>query len=217
MVVIHDWTKWEGDYEKSWAEYKSMWITGNKVQYDMCAKYPYHRRKDEIAAKVWIIGRSYMSGIERHSRKGLVGTVEFFYKNGKAIDALFSSLKAVREPLTVQKVQHVIDIHGKFLTILRKLTRNRNAIRSFASKYMHFHCAAVPIFDNIAYGVIKQRKPRGWYPLTDSRIVKFKKPLGADDIYYGFCLSFFAMYKDMKVSGLKVDVRKLDTYLLWNQ
>jgi len=147
MVVIHDWTKWEGDYEKSWAEYKSMWITGNKVQYDMCAKYPYHRRKDEIAAKVWIIGRSYMSGIERHSRKGLVGTVEFFYKNGKAIDALFSSLKAVREPLTVQKVQHVIDIHGKFLTILRKLTRNRNAIRSFASKYMHFHCAAVPIFD----------------------------------------------------------------------
>lgn len=211
MVMIHDWTKWKDEYEKSWAEYKAMWITGNEVLYDMCIKYPYHRRKNEIAAKVWLIGRSYMSGIERHSKKGLFDIVEFFYKNGKAIDALFASLRDVQEPLTTHKLQRIIEVHGKFLTILRKLTREGNTVRSFASKYMHFHCAVVPIFDNIAYGVIKQR---GWYPLTDSRIVKFAKPNGADDIYYGFCLRFFAMYKDLKKSGFKVDVRRIDYYLL---
>jgi hypothetical protein len=104
-------------------------------------------------------------------------------------------------------------VHGKFLTILRNLTRGRNAVRSFASKYLHFHCPSVPIFDNIATSVIQQK---GWYPLTDSRIMKFEKPINADDIYYGFCLRFFAMYKDMIESGLSVDVRRLDYYLLWN-
>jgi hypothetical protein len=99
--MIHNWSKWKADYAEACLEYETVWITANKVLYDICTKYPSHREKKEIAAKVWLISRSYMSGIERHSKKGILGIIEFFDKNGKAIDALFASLRSVREPLTI--------------------------------------------------------------------------------------------------------------------
>jgi len=43
----------------------SDWDLGNKIRYDMCRKYPSHKKKSEILAKVWLIGRSYFAAIER--------------------------------------------------------------------------------------------------------------------------------------------------------
>jgi len=212
--MVHDWKKWKAEYDESWVEYQTMWQIWNDVLYEMCQRYPKHKRKKEIAAKVGLIGRSYMSGIERHSKKTIFGIIEFFHKHGSEIDDLFASLRSLKEPLTIEKLQLIVAVHGKFLSILRKMTRDRNTLRSFAAKYMHFHCSAVPIFDNIANNVIKQR---GWYPLTDARIPRFAKPRYADDIYHDFCVRFFSLYCDLKRSGFKVDVRRLDHYLLWNQ
>ena len=42
-----------------------VWDLGNKVLYDLCSSYPYHKTDEEIIAKIWLIGRSYAAAIER--------------------------------------------------------------------------------------------------------------------------------------------------------
>lgn len=214
--MIYDWKKRKGDYDESWAEYIGKWHTLNDVLYKMCADYPKHTSKAKIAAKLTIIGRTYQTGIERHlkPKRGISDAIELFYKYGAEIDCLFDLLrKNCNEPLTIEKLQKIIEVHGKFLLIVKKVTRDASSLRSFASKYMHFHCNAVPIFDSIANKVIKQRK---WgYSITDARIMISKKPRGADKDYYEFCLRFFAVFNDLKESGFDVNARRLDYYLLW--
>ncbi|HEX8949852.1 MAG TPA: hypothetical protein VF790_12855, partial [Dissulfurispiraceae bacterium] len=136
-----------------------------------------------------------------------------FTSKGKLIDGIFIELRKIKEPLTEDKLKRIIRLHGKFVDILRKMARDKNTVRSFASKYMHFHCPAVPIFDNVALGVIRRRD---WYPLTNRKIEKLAVSQSADDIYYDYCRRFFAMYKDLNDSGLPVGVRRLDNYLLWS-
>jgi hypothetical protein len=211
--MIHsDWRRWRKDYEKAWTYYKDYGLTWDLALYDLCKKYPCHSRKSNIAPKIGLIGRSYQSGLERHSKKGIDGIVNFLYNNRKMIDSVFDRLMKVKEPLTEAKLFKVVALHGEFLVILKKLTRGRASIRSFASKYMHFHCSAVPIFDNIAAGVISQKE---WYPLTNRKIERFPMPPTADEVYYNYCVRFFALYRDLSKAGFRVGVKRLDHYLLW--
>jgi len=211
-MIHNDWHMWEKDYEKAWTYYKDYGLTWDLALYDLCKKYPGHSRKSDIAPKIGLIGRSYQSGLERHSKKGIDGIVDFIFINKKSIDEVFDKLRKIREPLTQEKLIEIVALHGRLVKILKRLTRERAAIRSFASKYMHFHCSAVPVFDNIAAGVISQRD---WYPLTNPKIEKFPMPSDADEIYYGYCVRFFALYKDLTKANFKVGVKRLDHYLIW--
>jgi hypothetical protein len=211
-MIHNDWQKWSKEYEEAWAYYKDYGMTMDEALYDLCKKYPRHRKKSEIAPKIGIIGRSYASGLERHSKKSFDGITDFFFENRKAIDNIFDHLRKLNEPLTEGNLIKIVSLHGQFLEILRRLTRGKAAVRSFASKYMHFHCSAVPIFDNVVLSIIRNKK---WYPLTNTEIKKFEMPSDADEEYYNFCMRFFAMYKDLKESRFKVGVKRLDHYLFW--
>src|SRR5437899_11357794 len=46
----------------------TVWNLGNDVLYDLCRNHPKHRRVEVVAAKVWLIGRSYATGLERLKR-----------------------------------------------------------------------------------------------------------------------------------------------------
>jgi len=46
-------------------ETRTEWDAGNNILYDMCRKYPSHTSKEEVLAKIWLIGRAYAATIER--------------------------------------------------------------------------------------------------------------------------------------------------------
>jgi hypothetical protein len=138
--------------------------------------------------------------------------VDFFYKNGRDIDQILKTVCTIKEPLTVTKLQRIISAHGAFLNILKKSTRGRNSVRSFASKYMHFHCSAVPLYDSIAALEIRKKN---MYPHTYEGIEQFLIPKGSDKTYYSFCLQFWSMYKELRKEKFPVDVRRIDAYLLF--
>jgi hypothetical protein len=99
--------------------------------------------------------------------------------------------------------------HGKFVRLLAEILRDNQSARSFASKYMHFHCPAVPIYDRYANGELRRICPR-----EDSYEV-FEIPEGADEEYYYFILRFWQLYEKFKESFGRTNVRFIDCYLLW--
>jgi hypothetical protein len=220
--INDQWTKADlQEFKDKWASYKSGWYHLNEALFDLFQKYPKHRKLGEIAAKVIILGRTYSTGIERHvknsSKNSAINViVDYLYENGSFVDRLLGRLIKIKEPLTEKNLGVIIEVHGEVVSLLSKKLRNNNSARSFVSKYMHFHCRAVPIYDQIAKSSIGRRD---MYPLSMSRMKflkqKFMKPLKADDEYYKYCLRFFAMCKDLEKYGVgEANVRSIDHYLL---
>ena len=206
-MINDDLYKCRREYEEAVKYYNEYYSILDRILYNLCKKYPYHKNKREIAAKVGIIGRTYASGLERHTKKDLDGIIDFFYAKRKAIGVVIKSIRSIQEPLTELKLREIIFQHGTFLKILKKLTAQAS-VRSFSSKYMHFHCPVVPIYDSVV-----SKEIRRLYPLTNKKINRFPNPKNGDDEYYAFCVRFFALYNDLREVKLEVDVKKVDRYL----
>ncbi len=202
------------DYKGSCADYKKNYELLNQILYDLCKKHPNHRDMAAINAKLWIIGRSTASGIERMIKsKGVQGSSlgqlgDHIYKNQRTVESIFRQLAAITEPLTPEKLKIIITEHGRFVDLLAQKLRKNQSPRSFASKYMHFHCPAVPIYDSYASRELFSYRWNDRYEI-------FERPAGADETYYYFIIYFWQLYQNFKKSVKTVNVRLLDCYLLW--
>jgi len=123
------------------AKKKSRWDLGNKILYDMCANYPYHKSIVQIVAKIWLIGKSYAAAIER--RKNAKEYNEDFYtevvgpvmmKSG--IDQWIAEINRFRFP-TLDNIENILAVHGSLMNLIKEMTGMGK--RSLASKYLHFH------------------------------------------------------------------------------
>lgn len=195
------------DVAKAWKDYENKWFTWNEILYKLCRKYQTHNNTNHIAAKIGLIGRSTNSGLERHAKKDIAGIVNFFYSERKHIDDILQSLSNIRK-LTKENLDNIIGQHGRFLRLLRKITKNHD-VRSFASKYMHFHCPLVPIFDKNTSSALKEL-----YPIANKNGLSLSVQKDADPVYFNHCVRFFAMWNDCRLSGIE-DVRRLDHYLFY--
>lgn len=210
--MIFDWKPYEKELDSAWKEYQDMWKVWDNTLYELCKNNYHHKEKNVIAAKLALISRSYLSGLERHTKGNLSDIIKFFYKRRRGIESIFKRLRKIKGSLNEDKIVKIISEHGKFVNILKDFTNKEKTVRSFASKYMHFHCKVVPIYDNVTSSVISQND---FYPLTNRDINRFKKPKEGDEIYYKYCLRFFAMYNDLMESGFEFEVKRIDHYLLW--
>lgn len=131
-------------YESYLNATNSRWEYGNTVLYRMCEEEPEHKQIDVIAGKIWLIGRSYASAIERRKNAGVVGD-DFYYnvvapkllEVGPELDDRITRLRE-STGLIANDVKMVLSTH-KFLTdVFYELTGLEK--RSLASKYLHFHC-----------------------------------------------------------------------------
>ena len=203
------------NYEKSCEDYQKNWAPLNETLYSLCRKHPDHTDIAGINAKLWIIGRTLASGIERMIKStGVQGSSleqlsKHIYRNGATVDAIFNEVASVAEPLTPEKLETIAIAHGRFTKVLANKARKSRSARSFASKYMHFHNRAVPIYDSYASGEIS--RICRW----NDEYEVFKQPKEADEEYYYFILLFFQLYRKFKESVKSVNVRLLDSYLLW--
>ena len=203
------------EYQAACKDYENNWALLNDTLYGLCRNNPGHSSLSVINAKFYIIGRTYAAGIERIRRKSddenadLRDLVKHIYRNRQSVDPILECLSKIKEPLTSESLKTIIVAHGVFLNLLKKGLGGR-APRSFASKYLHFHCPVVPIFDSIA------SKELSYGQRWNMAFELFAIPKGADrDYYYRFAMRFWRHYNDATEKGLEPTARLIDNYLLW--
>ena len=183
--------------------------------YQLCRTYPDHRDHAGVAAKCWTIGRTYATGIERQitsdgQQGDAVGKlVHALTAQGHTVDSLINELSEIESPLTVESLATVLRVHGRFLQLLRHVVRANETPRSFASKYLHFHCPLVPIYDSVAADEL--RRLVRWR----SDLIVFPTPEVAEEEYAWFCYRLWHLHGHARSAlGGCVSVKMLDYYLL---
>jgi hypothetical protein len=190
------------------------WGALDDVLYGLCKKYPFHDDLPGVNAKVILIGRSFATGVERHiSSDGTQGSsieklAHYLYEARSEVDETIKRLAALREPLNPEMLQLIVSEHGKYCRLISKIAREENALASFASKYLHFHCPVVPIYDS---WVSKQ----AWRMRQKAGLGVFEAPEDAHDGYYWYILCFWQLYSQFRASIPEVNVRLAEAYLLW--
>ena len=108
---------------------ENVWDFGNSVLYDLCKKHPRHIEDPVIIAKIWLIGRSYATAIERRKNKNKFQGDDFYVKN-VAPRIKRSKIDEWVKPL-------ILTIHKKVTILFFEISGLEK--RSLASKYLHFH------------------------------------------------------------------------------
>jgi hypothetical protein len=184
----------------------------NQVLYDLCRQYPTHDNKEALIAKVGIIGRSYASQIERGVKtsvdrpSALDAIADHLWKHRQRVQRIFGAVASLAEPLNPSSAEQIISEHGRFVTLVGGVTRFDCV--SFASKYMHFHCPAVPIYDSRASKALRSLVPwRSVDPPFD-----FAGP--ANRKYYRFVIRFLRAHEFVRHKVHDVTVKFLDVCLI---
>jgi hypothetical protein len=146
-----------------------VWDLGNKVLYDLCSSYPYHKTDEEIIAKIWLIGRSYAAAIERRKNKASNSEGDKFYEEIVVPKIKYSEVDKWFAIIRENPIPGVaIEIHGK----LTKLFSDISGLdkRSLASKYLHFHFEdSFFIYDSRAVNAIRMMTDRTQKEIIDLR------------------------------------------------
>ncbi|HEX4785800.1 MAG TPA: hypothetical protein VH350_15775, partial [Candidatus Sulfotelmatobacter sp.] len=76
------------------------------------------------------------------------------FTHSDEVDQWFGRLGKVGGTLDVWDIRELLTIHGLLLKLLTKITNREQLVRSFVSKYLHFHNPNVPIYDSVAAGFL---------------------------------------------------------------
>jgi hypothetical protein len=186
----------------------------DKVLYDMVRKFPKHVEDGEIFAKVLIIGRAYgvdlKRGANHDNREGQFYSDKIIPAIKESnIDELIKNVGKLKK-ITTENLELIIKTHKDVTNILEKMTGMNN--RSFASKYLHFHCEkAFFIYDSIAKKKILQLSKEivFEYTITDDMSIN------SDKDYEHFCLKCLALRDNIEEKyGVVLSPRQLDNLLL---
>lgn len=202
-------------YRTARDDYERNWHVLDGTLYDVCRRHRGHAGRDAVCGKLWLIGRTYASGIERLvlSKKtqgsSLSQMADLFLSRANDIDALVNQLDRCRDPLTAEQLETIVDVHGRFVALMRPIIRKGKCPRSFAAKYLHFHCPSVPIYDSYAERMLK--KHVRWR----KDLQFFKVPKGGDEWYAWFIMRFWRLFQQAEEAIDGVTARHLDYYLIW--
>lgn len=190
------------------------WARHDEVLYEMCSAYPRHSDAASVNAKVGIIARAYATGIERKissertQGSSLLKLTKFIADHGKDVDAALGPLRRFDEPLRSDTLKVIVESHGALVDMLKPLLRNQQASRSFWSKYMHFHCPVVPVYDSYVAAALPSLIR--W----NAALRVFEPDRPVDDVYEAYSMRFLALYEAVKRKKPKFTVKELDFYLL---
>jgi len=202
-------------YYESLAAYDKWSRPLDDTLYELCRRHPRHDDHPGVAAKCWIIGRTYATGIERqitsagYQGDSMAKLVNWLVTHADEVDTLIDQLRPREEPLTADTLAVAVDVHGQFLRLLGGIVRKNETPRSFTAKYLHFHCPLMPIYDSVVVRVIS--KLVRWR----SQLIAFPKPEAADEEYACFCYRFWLLYQQAREAvGDDVSAKLLDYHLL---
>lgn len=165
---------------------------------------------------MWIIGRTYQTGLERKVGKSgsqggaLTAATAHLHENHRVIDEAIDEVRELREPLDEVSLELILRAHGTLNQVISSITIRGQSTRSFVSKYLHFHCPIVPIYDAFAVRTLR-------------RLVRWRGDLAvvpptpaADEEYRCYTLRFLHLYLRMRAAGLhpRPSVRRVDRFLV---
>jgi hypothetical protein len=166
----------------------------DRTLYQLCAEHPRHDTIGAVNAKLWLIGRGFATGIERHVRSfGTQGSslgrvAEHLLRHRVEVDEIVQQLRELAEPIDVETLSKVVALHGQFCKLVSRIANGKKVLVSFASKYLHFHAPLVPIFDTWVYG-------QAWRMRQKATLVSFSPPKGAASPFYWYCLCLVVSYQ----------------------
>lgn len=182
----------------------------NAVLYRMCAEMPAHDVETEVRAKVVIIDRTYAAGLGRHSDGGIVPATRALVASRKWLDKDLRILNTMTDHQpSLDRIVQIATIHARVQKALGKVTRDGSGVRSFVSKYLHFHAPVVPIYDQYANAEMK-----GWYRWPPNPAL-IAKPPDVDETYWRHCVRHSFVVEEWR--RLKIGpptARAIDTYAL---
>jgi hypothetical protein len=205
----------KSEYDSAVEKYEREWRTLDDKLYRLCSEHPDHASAAGVFAKVFIVGRTYQTGIERQvETKGSQGSsisqvAERLLANSRTVDKLFNAVSSISEPIDATKLRLIAEIHGEVVRLLIPITRKERIPRAFVSKYMHFHFPAVPIYDSYAESSLRRLVQWG------DALEVFEKPTHADQEYVWYLMRFLDLYEEAASRKFNLKVKYLDHYLVW--
>ena len=189
---------------------KDAWDLGNEVLYKLCSAHPFHKTKQEIIAKIWLIGRSYAAALERRKNKDDGPAGDLFYE-----DKVVSEIKASQIDTwlvllkNTSKPESIIETHSKLTELFYSISELEK--RSLASKYLHFHRPNLFfIFDSRAMKAIRKITPSASNQLPDLSPSEFDKE------YMRFYRRCLWLQSDLQNRiGISLSPRQIDKVLLF--
>lgn len=194
------------------AQQETPWDLSNRVLYGLCRKHPEHNTREEVVAKVLMIGRVYAAAIER--RRSKTEGSDDFYTATVAPLIIRSKLDdwiARAAPLRLdhnEALDTMVDVHGRTTGLFQRISGLEK--RSLASKYLHFHVPRLfVIYDTRAASGLRAVSRIVGRGRADTRTSK------SDDAYYRFASKCLSLRQHVKTEhGASLTPRQLDNLLL---
>lgn len=202
------------DLDRACRERRRDWALLDDELYRLRRDHPLHTDPGVVNAKVGIVARAYATGVERaipsdrSQGSSLLTLTRFIFANRRLVDGAIAPLRNLKERLDQGALMSAIEAHGQFVKLVSRITRDGRSARSFASKYLHFHCPVVPIYDSVVAQVLPSVQPlrrRQHAPVARRR---------ADQIYSNHAWRFFDLYVEARKAYPGLTVKGLDFYLL---
>jgi hypothetical protein len=193
-------------------DYRATWHPVDCELYDICRRRPSQRTFADVYTKVAIIGRVYAAGISRTVQ--VDGDPEAAVARGLVeqaglIDQMLQTL--VDSQLDRTAASKIIELHAR---VARGLLPHTGGTwqQSFVSKYLHFHCNVVPVYDSRAEAAIGRFV--NWSAVYSARHT-IGHPADWLTRYYNFATAFVVLYERAAAATLIQPTVKEVDYLLW--
>jgi hypothetical protein len=203
--------------DQAMTSYRAGWQSVDSELYELCRRRSNSQDFGDVYAKVVVISRIYNAGLNRAWKGSRNPDPEvqiakcLISHAGLVMDPL---RELVDQPLNRASLVKIVALHGQLTRLLSNPAGNV-WLTSFVSKYLHFHCPIVPVYDSLARARIR----RG---LIDGQSVRSTQAAAAEPegrvlAYYRFATAFLALYERIFAeSGLEPSVKEVDYLLLGN-
>ena len=139
---------------KAISSYEARWKTVDKELYDLCHRRPSLDDFADVYTKVAIIGRVYEAGVARAWRGKGDPESEITHVLIEQANLIQKGLQRIENrSFDQQAAADIVELHGHVARAISHRTAGV-FLASFVSKYLHFHCPIVPIYDSYAQAMI---------------------------------------------------------------
>jgi len=194
------------------ASYEAGWKPIDNELYDLCRRRSSQADFADVYTKVAIIGRVYEAGVARAWRGNGDPETEVTRVLIEHADLVQSGLQRLKNrSFDRQAAAEIVELHGH---VARAIGHRSGDVflASFVSKYLHFHCPIVPVYDSRAQDAIGDLVD--WELIGPIRKMLAELPEWAR-AYRNFVAAFVVFYERAHAkTSLKPTVKELD-YLLW--
>ena len=192
--------------------YEARWKPVDSELYDLCRRRASHRDFADVYTKSAIVGRVYQAGVSRAWRGDGNPETEVTRVLIEQADLIERGLERLKDrAFDRQAAAEIVELHG-YMARAISLRTKEVFLASFVSKYLHFHCPIVPIYDSMAQAAISRYvDQRAVRPIRQAMV---KLPEWAR-VYRNFVAAFAVLYERADAETTPgPSVKELD-HLLW--